>query len=330
MKKRTIIIFIFCIISICIIFLLIYSVWNRLDPEYTCISCHEISPSHQSWKTSVHAGIHCTECHGTALSEGYYSLKEKTNMIYTHITQPTQNRDIHLTEKQVLSISQKCIECHRDEGAKWQNSTHAATYQEIFMDSIHNQTEPPYADCFRCHGMYYDNDITTLIDYSDKNGQIKIKDLQVAERPTIPCLACHQIHTPNVEQKFLGSNLNDNNRNPIVGLYIRSEKMFMRCDELPRIQIKHKGENVNVAEDGTTWLCIQCHAPNAWHEAGTNDDRTPIGIYEGTGCIECHDPHSNRIRHSIKQKYSLFLNEKTRCISSPNNDVCSVVQQEDN
>lgn len=330
MKKRTIITFIFGITSFFIIFLLSYTAWNKLDPEYTCSSCHEISSSHQRWKTSAHANIHCTECHGTALSEGYHSLQEKTNMIYTHILHPTRNEDIHLTEKQVLSIAQKCIECHRDEGAKWQNGKHAVTYQDIFTDSTHNQTEPPYADCFRCHGMFYDKDITALIDFSENDGQIKVKDHQVIKRPTIPCLACHQIHTPNVEQKYLGNNLNNGNRNPVTGLYIRSEKIFMRYDQLPRIAIKHNGKNVNVAEDGATWLCIQCHAPNAWHEAGTNDDRTPIGIYEGKGCIECHDPHSNRIRYSAKQNYLLFPENDGRCISSPNNDVCSAGRQEDN
>lgn len=330
MKKRTILLLIFGSVTLFIALLSGYTLWNTLDPKHTCISCHEIIPSFQRWTESAHADIRCTECHGTALSEGYHSLKEKSNMVLSHFSGTIHNEDIRLTEKQILDISERCISCHRDEGAKWQGGNHAATYQDIFMDSIHNGIEPPYADCFRCHGMYYDNDITTLIDFSKGNSQLSFKDQKAANNHTIPCLACHQVHTPNLPQGKAGHGFMENNRNPKVGLYIRTEKIFMRNDQLPRVQITHNGKNVTVAEDGSTWTCIQCHAPNAWHEAGTNDDCTPVGKFEGTSCIECHDPHSTRIRHDAIKRYSIPERNTGKCFSSSNSDVCSVVPQANN
>ena len=54
-----------------------YSQWNAASPTKTCASCHEISHSVDLWGGSTHRNIACKECHGTALSEGLHSLKEK-------------------------------------------------------------------------------------------------------------------------------------------------------------------------------------------------------------------------------------------------------------
>ena len=332
MKKTTLILSIFGIVTLFIVFVLGYSLWNTLDPKHTCISCHEIEASHQKWQQSAHASVRCTECHGTALSDGYHSFKEKANMVFTHYSKPVTNNDIRLTEAQVLKLSEQCISCHRNEGAKWQLGRHSTTYQDLFADPVHNAAEPPYADCFRCHGMFYDKDITALLNFPEGYDKPRIIDNEAMSRSAIPCLACHQVHAevPS-RQKMEQGNAFGQEPNPKTGLYIRTEKMFLRSDLLPRVQMTHKGEKVAVSDDGNTWLCIQCHAPNARHEAGTNDDRTPVGSFEGMSCIECHDPHSNQVTHTAIARYGFLPEKRTgRCISSPSSDECCLVPKEDN
>ena len=332
MKKRAFIFFIFGSVTLFIVFISGYSLWNTLGPKHTCVSCHEIQASHQRWEQSAHATVRCIECHGTALNEGYHSLKEKMNMVFTHYSRPVANEDIHLSEAQVLRVTERCITCHADEGAKWQMGRHSTTYQDIFADPVHNAVEPPYADCFRCHGMFYDKDITALVDFPEGYDKPRIIDNEAMGRAAIPCLACHQIHTAvPPRQKMEQGNAIGQPQNPKTGLYIRTEKLFLRSDLLPRVQITHKGEKVAVSEDGTTWLCIQCHAPNARHEAGSNDDRTPVGRFEEMSCIECHDPHSNQVTQAAMIRYSLSTEKATgRCISSPSSDGCFLAPMGDN
>ena len=318
MKKTTFIFLVFGAVTLFIVLVLSYSLWNTLDPKHTCVSCHEIKESHQKWTQSAHASVRCVECHGTALSEGYHSIKEKVNMVFTHHSGTVANEDIRLTEAQVLKVSERCITCHRDEGAKWQMGRHSTTYQDIFADPVHNATEPPYADCFRCHGMFYDSDITALLDFSEGYDNPRIIDNKAMSRPAIPCLACHQMHAEVLpQQKMEQGDAIGQPRNPKTGLYIRTEKMFLRSDWLPRVQMTHNGEKVSVSEDGNTWLCIQCHAPNAQHEAGSNDDRTPVGVFEEFSCVECHDPHSNQVTPAAMARHKFNLPSNGECCPAP-------------
>ena len=52
------------------------------------------------------------------------------------------------------------------------------------------------------------------------------------------------------------------------------------------------------SNDPVQKLCVQCHAPGAFHFVGTSDDRTPTGVHEGLGCSSCHEPHSNSAKNS--------------------------------
>ncbi|GHV58012.1 hypothetical protein FACS1894182_08500 [Bacteroidia bacterium] len=294
-----------------------YITWNRLEPDYTCARCHEIAPTHAQWKTSAHAGIRCTECHGTAMSGGFHSLSEKANMAFTHFTQEKTHDEIRLSERQILEVNNRCIACHQSEYAGWLASGHAVNYREIFMDSVHNAMEKPYWDCFRCHGMFYDGNIHDLMQLEDTSyTHWKIRDPKQEALPAIPCLACHQMHTDNpVSQRYVTGNDSsriNSDRNPRTALYLRAEKIYLRSDKLPEAQMYNGNEAIVYAADPNTKLCMQCHAPNFKHQAGSEDDRTVTGVHQGISCIACHRPHSGETKESCVQCHPSLTDEQVK------------------
>ena len=302
MKRK----YFFLFTGVCIILLIIggYATWNNLDSEYTCAQCHEIAPSHSSWLSSAHAEVACIDCHGTALSYGLHSLKEKAGMVTTHLSGGKYNEDIHLTEKQVLQLTDRCIGCHQSEHAGWLASGHAVNYREIFLDQKHNAMEKPYWDCFRCHGMFYDGNIHDMMSLDGESTTWAFKDKEQELLPTIPCLACHQIHSENpVSERFVSTSDTATRivRNPKTALYMRSDKLYLRSDKLTPVVMKDGDRPVNGAIDSNTLLCQQCHAPNYVHHAGSEDDRTPVGVHEGLSCTSCHKTHSNDTHDSCVQ-----------------------------
>ena len=314
MKKKLL------IILLGVLFVLVvaggYTAWNRLAPDYTCARCHEVLPSHERWSNSAHAGVHCIDCHGTALSDGFHSLKEKVGMVVTHFTKDKYNDDIHLSEEQVLAVSDRCAECHRAEHAGWLASGHAVNYREIYMDTVHNAMEKPYWDCLRCHGMFYDGNINDLMSLEGDYRDWKIKDPEQAGRPAVPCLACHQMHTDNpVSERYVSTADSTRAamfRNPKTALYMRADRMHLRSDMLSPVRMLDGEREVEMARDPGTLLCMQCHAPDYRHHAGHEDDRTVTGAHEGISCIACHKPHAGTTRASCMECHPSLTEEQIR------------------
>ena len=318
MKKKTFLLLIFSVLFI-LILSSAYIAWNRLDPDYTCAQCHEIAPSCATWRTSAHANFRCSDCHGTAVSNGLSSFSDKANMVFTHLREGDKitNDDIYLNEQQVLEINNRCIACHQAEYAGWLASGHAANYREIFMDSIHNATEKPYWDCLRCHGMFYDGNINDLMNLkSTSPAEWKIRDQKQEIRPTMPCLACHQIHTENpVSLRY--ARLNNSfrteiERNPRTAFYVRADKRYLRSDLLPKPAMYQGDTIIEYASDPNTRLCMQCHAPNFHHQVGSEDDCTVTSVHRGISCIACHRPHSGETKASCMQCHPLLTDEQIR------------------
>lgn len=305
-KKRTIIIP-FAIVALVLLLFLGYAGWNAANPERTCASCHEIVPSLEIWQQSAHREVTCGDCHGTALANGFHSLKEKAGMLFIHISKKQEIIDVKLDEEAVLEVMEACIQCHRDEHKSWLAGGHSATYADIFLNEKHNSMEQPYPDCFRCHGMYYGGTIQDLVTPISTRGPWSLLDEEQGAYPVIPCLACHPIHMENTLMEHPGS-LDDpgaifyerEQRNPLTGLYLRSDRMLLRADMLRKPDIFSDDVAVLVSDDPVQRICIQCHAPNWAHEAGTEDDRTPTGVHEGISCRACHRGHSNDARDACK------------------------------
>jgi hypothetical protein len=153
-----------------------YTWWNAANPEKTCASCHEISPAHKTWTSSAHREIACFKCHGTAFGNGWHSIKEKTQMVFSHVQSAPYPEEIRLTEDQVLETMDRCKSCHENEYANWLASGHSASYSDIFLDEKHNTTEQLNYDCVRCHGMFYEGTTDDLVEPISIEGPWKMKD----------------------------------------------------------------------------------------------------------------------------------------------------------
>jgi hypothetical protein len=123
-------------------------------------------------------------------------------------------------------------------------------------------------------------------------------------------MACHQVHAPGEPAKkpdyanpnsiFYARNMTNNS----VGFYSRHEKTHFQLEQLPRPDMVLFGDTVQTPADPVYRLCVQCHAPSVWHEVGTSDDHTPVGVHSGISCNACHEPHSNNQRNSCDKCHS--------------------------
>jgi hypothetical protein len=303
------------ILIVLIFFGFFYNYWNSTSPEKTCASCHEIGKSVNRFAQSSHRKLSCKECHGTALSSGFHGLREKGMMIVQHVKNKSLE-DIKLNEEQILEVMDKCIACHKAEYAGWLTGGHSARYKDIFLNEKHNTTEQINFDCLRCHGMYSDVPVTDLIEPLNKTGPWKFKFQGMSDKPAIPCMACHQIHNKGNLQpvpdysspgKIFYMRQDSFSK---VSFYNRQDRSDISTDNLPKLLLWDGNRPVKVSDDPVMRNCIQCHAPNARHQAGTSDDRTPRGVHEGISCTACHEPHSNDARQSCINCHPVISNCK--------------------
>jgi hypothetical protein len=290
-----------------------YGYWNAASPEKTCLSCHEISASFNHWQNSAHREINCKECHGTVLSNGIHSLKEKADMVSSHLSDENIE-NIKLDEAQIVETMERCIKCHQTEYSNWKASGHSAKYSDIFLDKKHNSTERLNFDCLRCHGMFFNGTVEDLVEPIDTKGPWKLKNQEISGHPTIPCMACHQIHSEGMPEKFpdysnpAAIQSKRNQTSAIAGFYNRPDANFFRADFLPEAKIFEKERIIQVSDDRRQRVCIQCHAPNSWHQSGSSDDRTPTGVHEGISCLACHANHSNKSENSCSTCHPAMSN----------------------
>lgn len=279
--------------------------WGTAAPARACLSCHEIQASYDAWASSAHRDISCGDCHGGAASS-LHALRQNAWRVVRHAAGPSRD-DMGLSEARVLAVADRCRSCHRRAFADWLAGGHSATYGDLFLHEAHNRTEPPSTDCLRCHGMFYQGGIETLLQPPPSRSEAAAWSFVDAERaglPAIPCLTCHAVHAPGRTAARPDYGAPDSmayarpSRQPGVGFYDRREAMFFPAEHLPPPRLWDRGRPVIVSPDLPQRVCTQCHAPDAAGQAGTGDDRTPRGVHEGLSCGSCHRPHSNDARDS--------------------------------
>lgn len=297
--------------ALLVIFSSFYSYWTYAPADKTCVKCHEIRCAAHELENSSHRDLSCKECHGTALSHGFRSLREKTGMIVHHFRK-FNTEDIRLSETQILELMDNCQRCHSVEYAGWASGKHAATYSEVFLDSLHNSTEQLNYDCLRCHGMFYDGTISDLVEPLSTTGPWELKNARQGNLPTMPCSACHMIHTEGYPVGNIPDSIRDSSEYNAgragLGFFDRAEKTHYTMGSLPKLKLSPKDSLTVISDDLAMRNCVQCHAPNSRHEAGTGDDRTPRGVHAGLSCLACHDPHTNDARNSCTRCHPAVSN----------------------
>ena len=259
-----------------------------------CGRCHEIRPSLGSWRGSSHRDMNCSECHTS-------TTRTNLHRVATHFFgEPPEQ--IRLKTPDVFGMMEKCITCHREEYARWRAGRHSADYERIFANVEHNQKRELVEDCLRCHGMHFEGSIQDVVEPIDTKGPWKIKDTALAERPAIPCLSCHMVHRDGMPLKkkpdLRRISSKEEMSRPSLGLFDRRARLNIGTEQLP-LPVVYEGERmVNMSPERRQALCYQCHAPVASGQVGSGDDRTPMGVHEGLGCLSCHEKHNQNTRQS--------------------------------
>ena len=250
---------------------------------------------------SSHQEISCRECHQQTLIDKFQELQKELNLELA----PGHDRvreKIDLAESDVLRLHERCRDCHGDEYEQWQRSGHAVQYAEVFLDRRHNKLQQLNDDCLRCHGLFFDGTIEDLVTPVSTRGPWRLVNPQLINRPAIPCLSCHQIHSRQYSavspEKASPQLVTENPGTSPCGFYDRREKHYFTANELPVPRIWEGEREVQVASDERMRLCYQCHAPTVTHHAGSGDDRTLRGVHAELSCFDCHQDHSLNARAS--------------------------------
>jgi len=285
-----------------VLFLPSASVYYRYSGGRSCASCHEIWQPYSDWHTSTHRNVLCSDCHGDVLTlDAGFHLKN-IRQLFAHIRGQVPEQ-VRLKPDDVQQVNARCAKCHRQEYADWAAGPHAITYKEIFLDESHNRKVHLADDCFRCHGMHYAGGIRDLVTTTDTKGPWRLQDAKLTQEPTVPCLACHQMHRqgnvlarPTVKSMEPGPNQAINT--PSLGLFDRRELDYVALDQLSLPAMRDGEREIEISPDIRQALCYQCHAPLVTRKVGSGDDRTAMGVHEGLSCFACHQGHGQKTRAS--------------------------------
>ncbi|MBP1635880.1 MAG: hypothetical protein H6Q10_2454 [Acidobacteria bacterium] len=278
-----------------------------------CTTCHQIQASYDRWAQSVHRGLDCKQCHGSAFTTDLDAHRTNLRHLYYQATGRIPGR-IVLKDAQVDRIAANCQRCHGDNLAKWRAGGHSAAYSHIFLSRAHNAKTLLMDDCLRCHGMFADLGVAAVVTPIDNEGPWRLVNPRFAGRPVIPCLACHSVHargTPPTAPDYLQPKAIARGRRLVttsLGFYDRRERQHVLAADLPLPRMRAGGREVKMSPDRRQALCYQCHAPEATFAVGSGDDRTAVGVHEGIGCLGCHDPHGLDARQSCANCHPAMSN----------------------
>jgi hypothetical protein len=271
-----------------------------------CARCHEMAAVAASVHGSQHRGVGCMQCHRV-------NLKTKLRHIRVHLFGPMPEA-IRVRSADVAEMTTDCQGCHRKEYADWHAGPHSATYNDVFLNASQNRKQRLVDDCLRCHGMYFEGSIRNLVEPVDAKGPWRLVWPRMANMPTIPCMACHQVHREgDIETKPQSRfGVAGPREDESLAFYDRRERMHIAAAGLPLPVVFDGVRRVNVSQDARQVVCYQCHAPSppdagsvaalkGWSlQAGSGDDRTPMGVHEGIPCTACHLGHNQSARASCK------------------------------
>jgi len=257
-----------------------------------CARCHEIRINLDAWQRSAHRKVNCTECHAS-------STAGNLRRVARHIRGDVPEQ-VHLQFDDVTQMTQRCQSCHQQEFAQWRSGPHSSTYARLFMDPEHNRKRRLIDDCLRCHGMYFQGNISQVVEPIDTAGPWRLKDPKLINTPAMPCLACHSMHREG--EPMWKRERHDGPKQeffrPSVSLMDRRSQLHLGLAALPIPSMVEGARPVKTSPDQRQALCYQCHAPLDTRQVASGDDRTPIGVHEGLSCLACHQKHAQMTRAS--------------------------------
>lgn len=290
------------VILCAILFLPGASLYYSYSGGKSCTKCHEIWQPYRDWHESAHRNVACSECHGDVMTlDTGYHLKNLRQLV-AHIRGKIPEQ-VRLKTDDVLQIQKRCSKCHREEYATWSSGPHGVTYAKILLSNDHNSQTLLMDDCLRCHAMHFQGSIRDLVTPLAKEGPWRLLDTRLADQPAIPCLTCHQMHrhgdplSPGIAKPDDAGPRQEITR-PSLALFDRRQQDYVSLDRLSLPQMYQGARPVKISPDQRQALCYQCHAPDATAQAGSGDDRTPLGVHEGLSCFACHEKHGQTTRAS--------------------------------
>jgi hypothetical protein len=267
-----------------------------------CVRCHEIQGQFDKWHISTHRKLDCSACHGSALTFDVKFHLANFRRVVSHFG-GREGEEIHLKHTDLMPVVERCHKCHQQEFADWQAGPHGTTYAKIFLDKKHNSQRLLIDDCLRCHGMHFEGSIGDLVTPVNLKGPWTFKSPELANRPAIPCLTCHEVHREGKpllrgEPRVAPAGPAQEISRPSLALYDRREQKHIPERLLSMPAVREGGRLVKMSPDRRQALCYQCHAPVASLQAGSGDDRTAVGVHEGLSCLACHLKHGQQTRAS--------------------------------
>ncbi len=267
-----------------------------------CTGCHEMQPVYDQWHASSHRGVACEKCHGGALTLDASFHWNNATRVYSHLRGDLPER-IAFGNRYAQAMTAQCQECHRQEYAAWQSGAHSATYERIFLDKKFNADNMLMDDCLRCHGMHFDGGIRDLVTPVSRGGPWSFVMPELASRPSMPCVTCHEVHREGRPMQKTGVEGRQPGpaqeiSRPSLAFFDRRTQQYVPLAEIPMPAMREGSRAVKMSPDQRQSLCYQCHAPTAAMEVASGDDRTAIGVHEGISCLACHAQHDQKTRAS--------------------------------
>jgi hypothetical protein len=269
-----------------------------------CASCHEMAGYVGEVHSSAHRGATCLDCHET-------SMATKLRHITVHLSHRWPET-IRMRDTDVVAMTTACQKCHQEEYASWRAGPHSATYRQIFTNPTQNSKQRLTEDCFRCHGMHFDGSVRDVVQPVNATGPWHVVRAGFADQPTMPCLTCHWVHRQGSLDAKPDKRISVAGVHDQLAFFDRRERMHFAAANLPMPQLFDGAVAVKMSPDQRQAICYQCHATRepetdsmaAVHhwgmQAGSGDDRTPLGVHAGLSCFACHQGHNENARASCR------------------------------
>ena len=208
--------------------------------------------------------------------------------------------------------SKACQACHPREWADWSRSGHAMTLSAQLLNSDHDSAEQLDQTCVKCHSPELGTTpIGNIVQPLNMKGpwQLVGQYANLADSPSIPCLACHQSHAVIPPGLLPGMDFADEStfyRNvpapQVSNLYIFDAFAQKYVDPQPIAPVINGAQTIPVNDTRANRVCYTCHAteqaesnlfepntpPSGDNSVSTGDDRTLMGVHQGLQCVDCH------------------------------------------